>query len=161
MTKIGESSGPHENPSTDTIPLSVKPTEGFVTFDSNQPSDLSGLVIRGDEGKGIIVLCDSHDAIIPPSNPIEVNRRWGTSSDWVLELHDGRRLSIPLSIIHQPEVATPGLHGFPFHANFRVMGLMAEDQSSLGCLDISNEDEESEDNISLEWEDLEVVREGN
>jgi hypothetical protein len=26
-------------------------------------------------------------------------RTWGSSSDWVLELRDGRRLSIPMSLL--------------------------------------------------------------
>ena len=29
----------------------------------------------------------------------EVTRTWGSSSDWVLELRDGRRLSIPVSLL--------------------------------------------------------------
>ncbi|GMY39278.1 hypothetical protein FCV25MIE_34522 [Fagus crenata] len=37
-------------------------------------------------------------AIIPHPGEV-VTRTWGTSSDWVLELWDGRRLSIPVSLL--------------------------------------------------------------
>ncbi len=36
-------------------------------------------------------------ALVP--HPGEVTRTWGSSSDWVLELRDGRRLSIPISLL--------------------------------------------------------------
>uniref|UniRef100_A0A2N9FW69 Reverse transcriptase domain-containing protein n=1 Tax=Fagus sylvatica TaxID=28930 RepID=A0A2N9FW69_FAGSY len=41
-------------------------------------------------------------ALDTPSGDAFVNRTWGSSSDWVLELRDGRRISIPLSLLQSP-----------------------------------------------------------
>ena len=41
-------------------------------------------------------------ALDPPSGDASVNCMWGSSSDWVLELRDERRISIPLSLLRSP-----------------------------------------------------------
>ena len=41
-------------------------------------------------------------ALDTPSGDAFVNCTWGSSSDWVLELRDGRRISIPLSLLRSP-----------------------------------------------------------
>jgi hypothetical protein len=42
------------------------------------------------------------EAFIQQPNHL-VDRTWGSSSDWVLELRDGKRLSIPLSLLQPPD----------------------------------------------------------
>lgn len=81
-----------------------------------------------------------------------------------MELRDGRRLSIPLSLLRQPEVATLSPTNLAFAGHLRsvhdvsgVVGSTADDFSSLGGSEFSSED----DDISLVWEDPEVVGEGN
>uniref|UniRef100_A0A2N9FR24 Uncharacterized protein n=1 Tax=Fagus sylvatica TaxID=28930 RepID=A0A2N9FR24_FAGSY len=45
---------------------------------------------------------DPNGAFIQQPNHL-VDRTWGSSSDWVLELRDGKRLSIPLSLLQPPD----------------------------------------------------------
>ena len=59
------------------------------------------LTIAGGSGLSV-----SH-GIAPISMPTEVDRTWGSSSEWVLELRDGRRGSIPLSLLRQPAAMVP------------------------------------------------------
>ncbi|GMY08291.1 pentatricopeptide repeat-containing protein [Fagus crenata] len=44
----------------------------------------------------------SHSVVVyePPVSGDLIQRTWGSVSNWMLELRDGRRLSIPLSLIH-------------------------------------------------------------
>ena len=98
--------------------------------------------------------------------PTEVDRTWGSSSAWVLELRDGRRVSIPLSLLRQP-VVTASLPTDSVDAGQLVtreelvgVGSTVDDLSSLGGSlggsEYSGAEDESEDDISLVWEDREV-----
>uniref|UniRef100_A0A2N9F8S0 Uncharacterized protein n=1 Tax=Fagus sylvatica TaxID=28930 RepID=A0A2N9F8S0_FAGSY len=98
--------------------------------------------------------------------PTEVDRTWGSSSAWVLELRDGRRVSIPLSLLRQP-VVTASLPTDSVDAGQLVtreelvgVGSTVDDLSSLGGSlggsEYSGVEDESEDDISLVWEDREV-----
>ena len=98
--------------------------------------------------------------------PTEIDRTWGSSSAWVLELRDGRRVSIPLSLLRQP-VVTASLPTDSVDAGQLVtreelvgVGSTVDDLSSLGGSlggsEYSGAEDESEDDISLVWEDREV-----
>lgn len=124
---------------------------------SCQLSNSNGSNLQAHEGKGTIVLISTHDAIASISNTIKVNRTWGSSSDWMLELQDGKRLSIPFSILSQPRVATlsltdltPAVPLGPIHAGYGVLGSMTKEFSSLRGSEYSDKDD---DEASLVWED--------
>lgn len=83
----------------------------------------------------------------------------------MLELQDGRRLSIPLSLLRQPGVATSidlaiSMPSGTLHEDFGVLGSIGDEFSSLGGSEHYSEDDEAEENVSLVWEDLEVVGDG-
>ena len=105
--------------------------------------------------------------LAPISKPTEVDRTWGSSSEWVLELKDGRRVSIPLSLLRQPMAMAPVTTKLTLTGEFVTsevcvgMGSTANDLSSLGDSEWSGEEEEDEENISLVWEDPEVVGVGS
>jgi hypothetical protein len=98
--------------------------------------------------------------------PTEVDRTWGSSSAWVLELRDGRRVSIPLSLLRQPVVTTllptdsVAAGQLVTREELVGMGSTVDDLSSLGGSlggsEYSGVEDESEDDISLVWEDREV-----
>ncbi len=98
--QVGESSGSRELPSADPAPLFAASHEG-----SNHPTDsLSTSLVSGSGlSKGgpltppaIASLPTAILSAIVPL-PTEIDRTWGSSSQWALELRDGRRVSIPLS----------------------------------------------------------------
>uniref|UniRef100_A0A2N9HJW1 Reverse transcriptase domain-containing protein n=1 Tax=Fagus sylvatica TaxID=28930 RepID=A0A2N9HJW1_FAGSY len=99
-----------------------------------------------------------------PSRGIpRLNRTWGSSSEWVLELRDGRRVSIPLSLLRQPAEMLPVTTELPLAEQFVTsevcvgVGSTDDDLSSLGVSECSDEEEEDGDSISMVWEDPEVV----
>jgi hypothetical protein len=102
--------------------------------------------------------------ICPLSKTTEVDRTWGSSSAWVLELRDGRRVSIPLSLLRQPVVtALPTDYAAgPLVTREELVGVgsTADDlislDGSLGGSEFSGEEDEAEDDVSLVWEDPEV-----
>ena len=81
----------------------------------------------------------------------------------MLELRDGRRVTIPLSLLRQPVVSTPmptilAPMGQLVIPGVSVgMGPTGDDLSSLGGPEFSSEDDEDEENISMVWEDPEVA----
>ena len=107
------------------------------------------------------MLCESPDDIVPLSNLIAVDRTWGSSSDLVLELRKGRRLSIPLSFIRKLKVPTPEISGLLCLSRFGVIGPTVADQNFVRSFVTSDEESPSDDNIWLVWEDLEVVGDDN
>jgi hypothetical protein len=156
----------HGEPSNLGMDRTWDPSEVSETSrDETESSDRKGqaemrvLPHQDEEPKGAIVLCESAGDIVPLTNQLEVDRTWGSSSDWVLELRDGRRLSIPLSLIRQPDVLAPAIPGMSL-SGFGVTGPTVEDQHSMGSYMTSDAEENSEDDISLVWEDSEVVGEG-
>jgi hypothetical protein len=76
-----------------------------------------------------------------------IDRTWGSSSDWVLQLRDGKRVSIPLSLIRQPTVEEE------YSDEPKV--LLLEGFNDMGL----SEEEEDEENISVVWEDTEIAEE--
>jgi hypothetical protein len=155
----GESSSLGEDRTHDSIEASETSKDETESSDRKSSSEMRVLPHQEEEPKGVIVLCESVDAIVPLTNPLEVDRTWGSSSDWVLELHDGWRLSMPISLIWQPDVLAPAIRGMSL-SGFGVMGPTVEDQHSMGSYLTSDAEENSENDISLVWEDFEVVGDG-
>jgi hypothetical protein len=109
----------------------------------------------------------TYDPVVPESEPTEVDRTWGSSSEWVLELRDGRRVTIPLSLVRQPVVSGPLPSALTPAGPLVIPGVsvgvgsIVDDLSSLGDHECTGEDEEDDENISLVWEDSEVEGTGN
>jgi hypothetical protein len=105
--------------------------------------------------------------VLAPISKPEVDRTWGSSSEWVLELKDGSRVSIPLLLLRQPTAMAPVTTKLTLTGEFVTsevcvgVGSTADDLSSLGDSEWSGEEEEDEENISLVWEDPEVVGVGS
>jgi hypothetical protein len=159
----GETSSSGEDHMLD--PIGARETSKDVTENTERPiqqdiSETKVLPREEEEPKKAIVLCESADDPVPPTNPLEVDRTWGSSSNWVLELRDGRRLSIPISLLRQPDVPAPVIPGMSL-SGFGIMGQTEEDQHSMGSYLTSDAEENSEDDISLVWEDFKVVGEGS
>uniref|UniRef100_A0A2N9HVH9 Elongation factor P C-terminal domain-containing protein n=1 Tax=Fagus sylvatica TaxID=28930 RepID=A0A2N9HVH9_FAGSY len=185
--QIGESSGDCDPPETETRPISVTCT---AASPQAEPSVPSGSELAKGVNDGTIITQDSetctaaspqaepsvpsgselanegtiitHDSVVPGSEPTEVDRTWGSSSEWVLELRDGRRVTIPLSLVRQPVVSGP-IPSALFPAGSLVIpgvsvgvGSTIDDLSSVGDTECTGEDEEDDENISLVWEDSEV-----
>lgn len=151
--QIGESSGDCDPPETETRPISVTCT---AASPQAEPSVPSGSELANE---GTII---THDSVVPGSEPTEVDRTWGSSSEWVLELRDGKRVTIPLSLVRQPVVSGP-IPSALFPAGSLVIpgvsvgvGSTIDDLSSVGDTECTGEDEEDDENISLVWEDSEV-----
>uniref|UniRef100_A0A2N9GXK7 Reverse transcriptase domain-containing protein n=1 Tax=Fagus sylvatica TaxID=28930 RepID=A0A2N9GXK7_FAGSY len=119
-------------------------------------------MIAGGSGLSSDATIVSH-GLVPISRHTEVDRTWGSSSEWVLELRDGRRVSIPLSLLRQPAEMLPVTTELPLAEQFVTsevcvgMGSTDDDLSSLGVSECSDEEEEDGDSISMVWEDPEVV----
>jgi hypothetical protein len=154
-----ESSNTGEDRTSDPIVVSEISSIEVENSDRRSQSEIRVLPHRNEESKGAIVLCESPDTLTTLTNQLEVDCTWGSSSDWVLELRDGRRLSIPISLIRQPDVPTPAIPGMSL-SGFGIMGPTVEDQHSMGSYMTSDAEENSEDDISLVWEDSEVVGDG-
>jgi hypothetical protein len=164
--QIGESSGSGDPPEAETQCTEVPPQAEIPA-----PSG-SGLVADGaivpqvSVASGSRLVADgaivSHVSVAPESEPIEVDRTWGSSSEWVLELRDGRRVSIPLSLIRQPVVSDPLPNVLTQAGKLIIPGVsvgvgsLIDDLSSLGDHECSGEEDEDDENISLIWEDSEV-----
>ena len=147
--QIGKTSGSCDSHESESRPMAVSCTAAPPQADPFAPSG-SGFV---DEGAIL-----PHASAVPGSELTKVDRTWGSSSEWVLELRDGRRVTIPLSLIRQPVVSdllptvlTPAGQLVILGVSAGV-GSIIDDLSSLG----SGEDDEDDENISLVWEDSEV-----
>ena len=149
----GESSSLGEDRTHDPIEASETSKDETESSDRKSSSEMRVLPHQEEEPKGAIVLCESVDAIVPLTNPLEVDRTWGSSSDWVLELRDSWRLSMPISLIWQPDVLAPAIRGMSL-SGFGDMGPTVEDQHSMGSYLTSDAEENSEDDISLVWKTL-------
>ncbi|GMY34510.1 hypothetical protein FCV25MIE_29752, partial [Fagus crenata] len=159
--QVGESSGACDPPETETPPISVTCTTASLQI---EPSVPSGSELVNEVNDGTII---TYDLVVPGSEPTEVDRTWGSSSEWVLELRDGRRVTIPLSLIRQPVVSGPLPSALTPAGPLVIpgvsvgVGLIVDDLSSLGDHECTGEDEEDDENISLVWEDSEVEGTGN
>ncbi|GMY06137.1 hypothetical protein FCV25MIE_01376 [Fagus crenata] len=89
----------------------------------------------------------------------EVTRTWGLSSDWVLELRDGKRISIPLSLIRQPSTVEPCIPDSTEEPKVLLLEGFDDMGSSEGQVD-SEEDDDEEEDVSVVWEDPELSKEG-
>jgi hypothetical protein len=151
--QVGESSGTCEA-SDDLAPPPAPPPAECTTIST----PLADAALPESDGKLISPM------ICPLSKTTEVDRTWGSSSAWVLELRDGRRVSIPLSLLRQPVVtALPTDYAAgPLVTREELMGVgsTADDlislDGSLGGSEFSGEEDEAEDDVSLVWEDPEV-----
>uniref|UniRef100_A0A2N9GEY0 Uncharacterized protein n=1 Tax=Fagus sylvatica TaxID=28930 RepID=A0A2N9GEY0_FAGSY len=89
----------------------------------------------------------------------EVTRTWGSSSDWVLELRDGKTISIPLSLIRQPSTVVPCIPDSTEEPKVLLLEGFDDMGSSEGQVD-SEEDDDEEEDVSVVWEDPELSKEG-
>jgi hypothetical protein len=101
-------------------------------------------------------------ALDTPSGDAFVNRTWGSSSDWVLELRDGRRISIPLSLLQSPmrdfeETVMPPTILFSGFDDRRSVG---DSESSCGGFAGDGAEVEGDDDILVVWEDSVLPEEG-
>jgi hypothetical protein len=71
----------------------------------------------------------------------EIDRTWGSSSDWVLQLRGGKQISIPLSLIRQLTV------GDDPDASDEPKVLLLEGFNNMGSCDSRFEEDEDEENI--------------
>ncbi len=85
-----------------------------------------------------------------------IDRVWGSSSDWVLELQDRRRVSISLSL-HRPmpppmeEKEGEAMEILKVTIN-EGQGLKQTDPSTQRCLKLWSEGDEEDDEVSVVWE---------
>lgn len=85
-----------------------------------------------------------------------VHRSWGSAFDWVLELRDGKRISIPLSLIQQPQMQASST----MDPSDESKVLLLEGFNDLGSSDEGHEEsdgevDEEDDTVSMVWEDPE------
>ena len=126
-------------------------------FHASLPQLLSGSNSQ-DDGKLI-------SPVICPL-PTKVDRTWGSSSTWVLELRDGRRVSIPHSLLRQPVVTallpTDSVAAGQLVTREELVGVgstvddLISLGGSLGGSEYSGVEDESKDDVLLVWEDPEV-----
>jgi hypothetical protein len=57
---------------------------------------------KGVEASIVPILVELRVEILAPPSAEGVDRLWGSSSAWMLELRDGRRVSIPISLLRTP-----------------------------------------------------------
>uniref|UniRef100_A0A2N9HZL3 Endonuclease/exonuclease/phosphatase domain-containing protein n=1 Tax=Fagus sylvatica TaxID=28930 RepID=A0A2N9HZL3_FAGSY len=96
----------------------------------------------------------ANHTVADPSD--RVHRSWGSSSDWVLELRDGKRISIPLSLIWQPTMAASGTQ----EPSDEPKVLLLEGFDDLGSSDAGDQDSnDEEENVSVVWKDPELPEE--
>ena len=88
----------------------------------------------------------------------EVTRTWGSSSDWVLELRDGKRISIPMSLIRQPSMVEPCIPESTEEPKVLLLEGFDDMGSSEGQFE-SEEDDDEEEDVSVVWEDPELPKE--
>ena len=105
-----------------------------------------------------VMLCPSCENI-PAGFGDEVTRTWGSSSDWVLELRNGKRISIPLSLICQPSMVEPCIPDSTEELKVLLLEGFDDMGSSEGQFDFEEDDDEEED-ASVVWEDPELSKEG-
>ena len=89
----------------------------------------------------------------------EVTCTWGSSSDWVLELRDGKRISISLSLICQPSTVEPCIPDSTEEPKVLLLEGFDDMGLSEGQVD-SEEDDDEEEDVSVVWEDPELSKEG-
>ena len=73
--------------------IETRASEIFIPDSSTQPNQM--VLVAPNQEQPML-------ALDTPSGDAFVNRTWGSSSDWVLEQRDGRRISIPLSLLRSP-----------------------------------------------------------
>ena len=108
--------------------------------------------------KGVIVPIPGApcvEILAPPS--IEgVDRLWGSSSVWMLELRDGRQVSIPLSLLRTPATIDTeekdSEEGTTSHGGSELDSKTEAVQHG-GMLMAWGDDEEADDEVSVVWED--------
>ena len=125
-----------------------------------------------DKGKGVEAPCSS---LVPiPAMPrVEVlalpsgegiDRLWGSSTAWMLELHDERRVLIPLSLICTLESMDADEHlveGVFDPTNDFVRGFGGGEATDYDGLEVWREEVGDDDDVSVVWEDLvPTLREG-
>ena len=130
--------------------------------DSGKPENTKALIVSKspDSTETKATLAPTLANCLAPTAFSEgLHRSWGSSSDWVLELRDGKRISIPLSLIRQPAVVTSSTSDSPHERKV----LLLEGFTDLGSFDESNlaldEDGDEEDDVSVVWEDSELLGE--
>ncbi|GMY38383.1 hypothetical protein FCV25MIE_33627 [Fagus crenata] len=93
----------------------VKPTKEKTTM-APVPKALTLVLPTQTETQLPLTSTHANRTVADPSD--RVHRSWGSSSDWVLELRDGKRISIPLSLIWQPTMAASGTKSLPMSPRY-------------------------------------------
>jgi hypothetical protein len=120
------------------------------------PAESTGLNAGKTKNSRTLVISDTTvpqvslstgDAKCPDAEALwaEINRTWGSSSDWVLQLRDGKRVSIPLSLIQNPTVEEDHL---PYSSD-EPRVLLLEGFNDMGSCDSRFDEDEDEENISM------------
>ncbi len=117
---------------------------------------ISSAETKKEDSRLLSLAVEPRVKVLVPSAGKGVEQLWGSSSVWMLELRDGRRVSIPLSLLRSPVsmdsedlgvVNESGLHD-------RV-GVALDSDGSLQCDDFEvwGEVEGDKDDVSVIWED--------
>jgi hypothetical protein len=129
---------------------------GQMTRDVEQSSTLISAVESEAQGVETSITPLPRVEILAPPSFDGVDRIWGSSSAWMLELRDGRRVSIPISLLRTlatidteekpSEEEAPSLGGSDIESE-------AEATRHGDMLTVWGDDEGVDDEVSVVWED--------
>jgi hypothetical protein len=126
----------------------TRDVENSGTFTSASESEAKGVIVPIPDVPCVEILA-------PPSTE-GVDRLWGSSSAWMLELRDGRRVSIPLSLLRMPVTIDTeekdSEEGATSHGGSELDS-ESEAVQHGGMLTAWGDDEEADDEVSVVWED--------
>uniref|UniRef100_A0A2N9I2D6 Reverse transcriptase domain-containing protein n=1 Tax=Fagus sylvatica TaxID=28930 RepID=A0A2N9I2D6_FAGSY len=140
----------HSKPNTNSKPLTINMGNIFSGRDKGEAAGLT------ETKKTTMALAPPlAQCLAPPASSEGLHQSWGSSSDWVLELRDGKRISIPLSLIQQPTVETSGHSDHSDEPKVLLLEGFSDLGSSAGNNLDSDGDDEEEDDVSVVWADPE------
>ena len=158
LFQVGESSGTRE-----TADLASPPVVDPEDFDpltgmtENRAVTLAPAVTIAHPPENRAVTLALAVTIAHPPAGEDIARTWGSSSNWMLELRDGRRITIPLSLIRSmPSHDGEDEHEIPLTVasiDCGDGGSTVEGQTSQLWGDSVNDEVEEEDDVSVAWED--------
>uniref|UniRef100_A0A2N9G078 Reverse transcriptase domain-containing protein n=1 Tax=Fagus sylvatica TaxID=28930 RepID=A0A2N9G078_FAGSY len=146
----------HANPTQHTNEVGSSSTGPDPCVVAKDTTPISSAETKKEDSRLLSLAVEPRVKVLVPSAGKGVEQLWGSSSVWMLELRDGRRVSIPLSLLRSPVsmdsedlgvVNESGLHD-------RV-GVGLDSDGSLQCDDFEvwGEVEGDKDDVSVIWED--------
>ena len=143
--QVGKSSGTCE-----TADLTSSPVAETESIENSIPS--AGTT----ESTSTLSIAPAVTISHPPAGE-DIARTWGSSSNWMLELRDGRRITIPFFLIR----SMPSQEGEGEWELLVVVapiedgdiGSTVEGQSSRLWVESGSDEAEEEDDVSIAWED--------